>query len=129
MAELLFREEVYAIVGAGFEVYNQLGPGFLEAVYQEALEVEFTQRKIPFVPQQEIRVIYKGLPLKKLFVADFLIYGKVIVEIKAVDHLTPREFSQVINYLKATGSQLGVVINFGAEKEMEWKRLVNTPNE
>ena len=129
MAELLFREEVYAIVGAGFEVYNQLGPGFLEAVYQEALEVEFTQRKIPFVPQQEIRVIYKGLPLKKLFVADFLIYGKVIVEIKAIDHLTPREFSQVINYLKATGSQLGVVINFGAEKEMEWKRLVNTPNE
>ena len=129
MAELLFREEVYAIVGAGFEVYNQLGPGFLEAVYQEALEVEFTQRKIPFVPQQEIRVIYKGLPLKKLFVADFLIYGKVIVEIKAVDHLTPREFSQVINYLKATGSQLGVVINFGAEKEMEWKRLLNTPNE
>ena len=129
MAELLFREEVYAIVGAGFEVYNQLGPGFLEAVYQEALEVEFTQRKIPFVPQQEIRVIYKGLPLKKLYVADFLIYGKVIVEIKAVDHLTPREFSQVINYLKATGSQLGVVINFGAEKEMEWKRLVNTPNE
>ena len=129
MAELLFREEVYAIVGAGFEVYNQLGPGFLEAVYQEALEVEFTQRKIPFVPQQEIRVIYKGLPLKKLFVADFLIYGKVIVEIKAIDHLTPREFSQVINYLKATGSQLGVVINFGAEKEMEWKRLLNTPNE
>jgi len=127
MAELLLREEVYAIVGAAFEVYNQLGPGFLEAVYQEALETELNLRQIPNSPQQEIQVIYKGMPLKKSYVADLVAYSKVIVEIKAMDHLTPREYSQVINYLKATGFQVGVIINFGSEKEMQWKRLINTP--
>ena len=127
MAELLYKEEVYSIVGAAFEVYNELGVGFLEAVYQDALEEEFKLRKIPNTSQQEIQVMYKGKPLRKSYVADLVAYGKVIVEIKAIDHLTPREYSQVINYLKATDFKLGVLINFGAEKEMEWKRVVNTP--
>jgi GxxExxY protein len=127
MAELLFKKEVYTIVGAAFDVYNELGEGFLEAVYQEALETEFALRQIPYVFQQEIQVIYKGKPLKKSYVADFVAFGKVVVEIKAIDHLTTREYSQVINYLKATNYQVGVIINFGSEKELEWKRVVNTP--
>jgi len=127
MAELLYKEEVYNIVGAAFEVYNELGVGFLEAVYQDALEEEFILQHIPHIPQQDIHVMYKGKPLRKSYVTDLVAYGKVIVEIKAIDHLTPREYAQVINYLKATGFQVGVLINFGAEKEMEWKRIVNTP--
>jgi len=127
MTELILKEEVYAIVGAAFEVYNQLGPGFLEAVYQEALEAELNLRQIPHTPQQDIQVIYKGKPLKKSYVADLVAYSKVIVEIKAIDRLTPREYSQVINYLKATCFQVGVIINFGSEKEMQWKRLINIP--
>ena len=127
MAELILREEVYAIVGAAFEVYNQLGPGFLEAVYQEALEAELNLRQIPNTPQQEIQIIYKGKPLKKSYVADLVAFSKVIVEIKAIDHLTPREYAQLINYLKATGFPVGVIINFGSEKEMQWKRLINIP--
>ena len=127
MAELILREEVYSIVGAAFEVYNQLGPGFLEAVYQEALEAELNLRQIPNTPQQEIQIIYKGKPLKKSYVADLVAFSKVIVEIKAIDHLTPREYAQLINYLKATGFPVGVIINFGSEKEMQWKRLINIP--
>ena len=127
MAELILREEVYSIVGAAFEVYNQLGPGFLEAVYQEALEAELNLRQIPNTPQQEIPGIYKGKPLKKSYVADLVAFSQVIVEIKAIDHLTPREYAQLINYLKATGFPVGVIINFGSEKEMQWKRLINIP--
>jgi GxxExxY protein len=127
MAELLYKEEVYSIVGAAFEVYNELGVGFLEAVYQEALGAEFTLRHIPYKPQQEIEVKYKGKPLGKKYVADFVVYEKIIIEIKAIERLTSRETAQVINYLKATDYQLGILINFGSEKEMEWRRLVNTP--
>lgn len=127
MTELILREEVYAIVGAAFEVYNQLGPGFLEAVYQEALEAELALRRIPNSPQQAIPVFYKGKPLKKSYVADLVTYDQVIIEIKAIDHLTPREYAQLINYLKATGFPVGVIINFGSDKEMQWKRLINIP--
>jgi GxxExxY protein len=84
-------------------------------------------RQIPNSPQQEIQVLYKGKPLKKSYVADLVAYNKVIIEIKALDHLTPREYAQLINYLKATGFPVGVIINFGAEKEMQWKRLINIP--
>ena len=127
MAELLYKQEVYSIIGAAFEVYNELGTGFLEAVYQEALEAEFALRKIPFIPQQEIQVKYKGKPLKKSYIADLVAFGKVLIEIKAIDRLTTREYSQVINYLKATGFELGLIINFGFQKDLEWKRLINTP--
>ena len=127
MAELILKQEVYSIIGAAFEVYNVLGVGFLEAVYQAALEEELNLRKIPHIPQQEILVKYKGKPLRKSYIADIVAYGKVIVEIKAIDHITSRDYSQVLNYLKATGFPLGLLINFGSEKDMEWKRIVNTP--
>ena len=126
MAELLFKDEVYAIVGAAMEAYNQLGPGFLEPVYQEAMEVETLERKIPTKPQHEILVHYKGKPLKKFYIADLLCYDQVIVEIKAIDALTTREESQLINYLKATGLKVGLLINFGSHGKLEWRRMVLT---
>lgn len=126
MTELLYKDEVYAIVGAAMDVYNDLGPSFLESVYQEAMEIEVNERKIPSKAIQEIHIKYKGLQLKKFYIADPICYGKIIVEIKAMDKLTLREEGQLINYLKATGMKVGVLINFGHYPSLEWKRLVFT---
>ncbi len=126
--ELIFKDEVYAIVGAAMDVYNNLGPGFLEAVYQEAMEIETAARKIPTLPEQKLYIEYKGAPLKKFYEADFICYEKIIVEIKALDKLTSREEAQVLNYLKATGMPVGILINFGAHNDLEWKRMVLTQN-
>ena len=127
MADLLLKDEVYAIVGAAMEVYNQLGTGFLEPVYQEAMEIETGERKIPTKPQQEIQIRYKGKLLKKFYVADLLCFDQIVVELKAIDHLTCHEEAQLINYLKATGLQVGLLINFGSQGKLEWRRLVLTP--
>jgi len=124
--DLLYKDEVYAIIGAAMDVYNNLGPGFLEAVYQEAMEVETAARKIPSLPEQKLQIEYKGAPLKKFYEADLICYGKIIVEIKAIDKLTSREEAQILNYLKATGMQVGILINFGAHNDLEWKRMVLT---
>ena len=126
MPELLYKDEVYSIVGAAMEVYNHLGPGFGEAIYQEAMEIESDLRKIPNNPQQDIFIDYKGQKLTKFFTPDLICYEKIIVEIKAIDRLTSREESQLLNYLKATGMAVGMLINFGAEKDLEWKRMVLT---
>jgi GxxExxY protein len=122
---LLYKVEVFRIVGAAMEVHNQLGCGFLEGVYQEALELEFTSQGIPFTPQQELEVLYKGKPLRKRFISDFVAYQKIVVEIKAINSLTSADKAQVINYLKATHCEVGVLINFGAQK-LEWYRFVQT---
>ena len=127
MAELIYKDEVYAIIGAAMGVYNTLGNGFLEAVYQEALEIESTARNIPHVSQYEIPITYKGKRLKKFYLADMLAYGKIIVEIKAIKELGRNEEAQIINYLKATGLKVGALINFGNYPNLEWKRLVLTP--
>jgi GxxExxY protein len=124
MAELILREECYAIVGACFEVYNTLGSGFLEAVYQEALELEFSRRSIPCRSQAELKIAYKGQILKKTYIADLVAYDRIIVELKAVSRLTGQEDSQVLNYLRATGLRLGLLANFGGPVGLEWKRLV-----
>ncbi len=126
MAELLYKEEVYAVVGAAMEVYNELGSGFLEAVYQEALEIELSLRGIPFEAQKELAIFYKGRRLKKTYAADFLTFGKVIVEIKAIDRLTSGDEGQLLNYQSATGLEVGVLINFGSKSNLEWKRMVET---
>jgi len=125
MAELILKQEVYAIVGAAMEVYNELGPGFLEAVYQEALEIELSLREIPHQPQRPLLLYYKGRRLKKEYVADFVCYDAVIVEIKALDKLTGKDEAQLINYLKATPMRVGVLINFGSANKLEWIRFVN----
>ena len=123
---LLLKDEVYALVGAAMEVYNVLGPGFLEPVYQEALAIEFLERNIPFEAQKELHISYKGRELRKTYVADFVVFGKVIVEIKALERLTSREEAQLLNYLKATGVQVGVLVSFGAAGKLEWKRMILT---
>lgn len=126
MTELLCKNEVYALIGAAMEVYNQLGPGFLEAVYQEALEHEFRLRGIPFQPQPELPLIYKEHRLKKYYVADFIAYNQVVIEIKAQDRLTSIDESQLLNELKASGCEVGLLVNFGHPSKLDWKRRVMT---
>jgi GxxExxY protein len=126
MTELLYKQEVYAIVGAAMEVYNVLGTGFLEAVYQEALEIEMLTRGIPFQPQQELQVVYKGRPLKRTYIADMIAYDAIIVELKAIERLTSREESQLLNYLKAAKMPVGVLLNFGMAHQLDWKRMAMT---
>lgn len=126
MTDLLDKDEVYAIVGAAMDVYNDLGPGFLENVYQEAMQIEVVARKIPSRAIQEIHIKYKGRPLRKFYIADLICYDKIIVEIKAMDKLTLREEGQLLNYLKATGMKVVVLINFGHFPSLEWRRLVFT---
>jgi len=122
--ELLYKEEVFKIVGAAMEVYNDLGSGFLEAVYQEALEIEFLRQSIPSESQKLLSIKYKDQRLQKSYVADFLVYGKIIVELKALDRLSGTEEAQVLNYLKATGQRVGVLLNFGNAQKLEWKRYI-----
>ena len=122
--DLLLKDEVYAIMGAAMEVHNELGAGFLEAAYQEAMEIEMTARSIPFVPQCDLRIQYKGHELKKAYCADFVCYGQIVVEIKAMRELSVREEAQLLNYLKATGLGVGLLINFGDHGRLDWKRIV-----
>jgi GxxExxY protein len=108
MSKLLHKDEVYAIVGAAMEVYNTLGSGFLEPVYQEALEIELKERGIPFEAQKELHISYKERQLEKTYAADFVVLGKVIVEIKALSCLTPREEAQLLNYLRLDSDVAGL---------------------
>ncbi len=124
MIDLILKDEVFAIVGAAMEVHRVLGSGFLEAVYQEALEVESTSRLLPFGSQKVLHITYKDCLLKKEYIADFVYYNQIIVELKALDKLTGREESQILNYLKATKMKVGLLINFGSSPKLEWKRFV-----
>ncbi len=124
--DLLYKEEVYAIIGAAIDVHKELGSGFLEAVYQEAFEIELAARGITFIAQHELRITYKGRLLRKTYLADFFVYDRIIVEIKALDRLTSREEAQLLHYLKATGMHVGLLINFGSIGRLEWKRMALT---
>ena len=109
---LLYSDYTYAINGAVFNVYNFLGAGFLEAVYQEALEIEFQRRNIPYEREKQLKITYDGIELQQTYRADFVCYGKIIVELKAVSTLENVHRSQVYNYLRATGYKLGLLYNF-----------------
>ncbi len=124
MTDLVYKTESYKIIGAAMEVHRQLGNGFLEAVYQEALAIELELRDIPFVREQKLEVKYKGRLLSTFYVADFVCYDTIIVEIKALSELSGIHESQVINYLNTTGMKLGLLINFGSES-LEYKRLLH----
>ena len=124
MTELLLKDEVYAIIGAAIEVHQELGPGFLEAVYQEAMEIELGDRAIPFLAQQPLTIRFKNRVLKKQYEPDLFCYDQVIVELKALNHLSGTEESQILNYLKATGLRVGLLVNFGSVGKLEWKRYV-----
>ena len=118
------KEQSYAINGAAMNVYNALGHGFLEAVYQEALELEFIKRGIPYEREKGLKIFYEGKELRQTYKADFVCYGDIIVELKAVAHLDDSHRSQVFNYLKATGFKLGLLYNFGHYNGLEWERKI-----
>ena len=121
---LYHGKESYDITGAAMHVYNTLGPGFLEAVYQEALAIEFKKRGILYEQEKELKVFYDGQELKQTYRADFVCYGNIIVELKAVSELDNSHRSQVYNYLKATGYKLGIIFNFGSREELQYERVV-----
>ena len=121
---LYYKQESFNITGAAMHVYNTLGPGFLEAVYQEALELEFVKRNISYEREKELTISYDGIVLKQTYRADFVCYDNIIVELKAVSHLDDSHRSQVVNYLKATGLKLGLLLNFGNANGLEFERKV-----
>jgi GxxExxY protein len=116
----------YAVIGAAMEVHRQLGCGFLEAVYQEALEIELADRGIPFDPQKDIPIRYRGRVLQTVYRADFVCSGTVVVEIKALTQIGPVEEAQILNYLKGTGYEVGLLLNFG-RTSLQTKRFILTP--
>ena len=123
--EVLFKAESYRIIGACFEVYKEKGNGFLEAVYQECLALEFTDQGIPFIAKPCLGLDYKERHLKQTYEPDFLCLDEIIIEIKAVKNLADEHRAQIINYLKATGKLLGLLVNFGHYPKIEHERFVN----
>ena len=125
--ELIFKEEVYQIIGAAMNVHKELGPGFLEAVYQEALEIEFTIKKISYTSQPKIQIFYRNRKLKKYYGPAFLAYDTIVIEIKAMKTLSAIEEAQILNSTKCCKKDLGLLINFG-ETSLKWKRYITKNN-
>ncbi len=124
MPEILYKEECYGIQGAVFEVYKEMGCGFLEAVYQECIEKEFRNRDIPFARKVELCLHYKGEPLEQRYKPDLICHGKIIIELKAVKELCNEHRAQLMNYLKATGLRLGLLVNFGHFPKAQIERMI-----
>ena len=124
MSTIIYKDESFALQGAIFEVYKEMGAGFLESVYQECLEIELSQRNIPFQSQKELDLFYKKHHLKQKYIPDFICYGKIIVEIKAIKEFTPEHEAQLLNYLKATKNKLGLLVNFSSFHKATVKRMV-----
>ena len=116
-------EQSFSIIGAAMSVHRELGHGFLEAVYQEALAIEFIYRGVPFIREAELPVFFRGQQLNTGYRVDFICFDEIIVELNALEKLTPREDAQLINYLKASGKTRGLLLNFG-NRSLEQKRLV-----
>lgn len=121
---LVLADEVYRIIGAAMEAHRRLGPGFLEAVYEEALAIEMTRNGIPFREQLPLEIHYRDQVLRKRYVCDFLAFDAIVLEIKAIPQLTNTEMAQILNYLKATGKQVGLLINFGRAGKLDWQRVM-----
>ena len=120
----MLEKEGYDVVGAAFEVYNTLGSGFLEEVYQHAMEIELERRHIAFNPQQGMRLRYKDVLIRKVYIADIVAFSSMIIELKAVNFLIPDHFAQLLNYLRASKLSVGYLINFGNPGKLEWRRIV-----
>lgn len=126
MIELVYKKESYAIIGACFEVYNEKGCGFLEPVYQECLGIEFEYQRIPAIPKPSLTLSYRGRVLMQTYQPDFVCFEKIIVELKAVSTLTDEHRAQLLNYLHATGFELGLLVNFGHYPKLEYERIAKT---
>ena len=122
--KVIYKDESYLIQGAIFEVYREIGVGFIESVYQECLEKELTIRNIPFQSQQEFTISYKGNLLRQVFRVDLVCYEKILIELKAVRELNDEHRAQVMNYLKVTGYRLGLLVNFGHFPRVAIERIV-----
>lgn len=121
---MIKEKETYEILGACFAVYKSMGCGFLEAVYQECLEIEFKKQNIPFKAQRELEISYDGKILKQKYKPDFICYDSVIVELKALSELASEHQAQLLNYLKATKMEVGILVNFGHHPKLEHKRMI-----
>ncbi len=128
MPELIFKDEAYKIMGACFEVYREKGCGFHENVFQECLEIEFGLQGLPAIPKPSLELEYKGRKLQSKLQPDFICFGDIILELKAVSDLTDEHRSQVMNYLKASGKKLGLLVNFGHHPKAQWERIVAHDN-
>jgi GxxExxY protein len=126
MANLLYKDESFKIIGACFEVYNKKGFGFTEPVYQECLEFELAIQEIPFVAQPEIYLNYKGKALTQYFKPDFICYNKIVVELKTASAIVDAHRAQTINYLNALSLELAILVNFGQYPKLVYERLANT---
>ncbi len=126
MKKLIYPEESYAIMGACFNVYKDKGCGFTEPIYQECMEIELEYQAIPFHAQKRMKLVYRGKELKRTFKPDFICYDKIIVELKSVSQLIDEHRAQVLNYLNATGFQLGLLVNFGHFPKVEYERIILT---
>lgn len=124
--DLIYKEETYSIIGACFEVSNEHRNGFLESVYHESLLYEFGDRKIAAVSEPQLQIRYKSRILKSTCKPDFVCFGKIIVELKAVKELTNDHRAQLLNYLKATGFKLGLLVKFGQESQLQWERIARS---
>jgi len=125
-SKLISESETYQIIGACFEVYREKGCGFLEPVYQECMEIELRLQNIPFVAQEALKLQYKGCELRHTYQPDFICYDKIIVEIKALEKLVDEHRAQLLNYLHATGMQVGLLVNFGHYPKLEYERFALT---
>jgi GxxExxY protein len=123
MVDILFKEESYEIVGACMKIHSALGSGHKEVIYQDALEVELLKREMPFEKEKRYQVVYEGITLKHHFIADFVVYENIIIELKATKEIVNPFIAQTINYLKASGLKLGIIINFGLPS-LEYKRII-----
>lgn len=122
----MYEDEGYKLMGAAFEVYNQIGYGMAEEIYQQCLEVELTLRGIPFKPKDKLEVFYKGRQLDTRYIPDLFVFDGIVVELKAVSQLLAEHEAQLFNYMRIARKQVGYLINFGRNKEVEWKRLILT---
>ena len=120
----LYQQQGYDFMAAVFDVYNEMGSGFLEEVYHESLELELSSRAMSFVSKPKLTLFYKGRPLQKQYEADLIIIGEIVVELKAVKALAAEHEAQLINYLKATRKRVGYLVNFGSFPKLEWRRFV-----
>ncbi len=120
----MYKQEGYNLIGAAIEVYNTLGHGFLEEVYQECLEIELRLRGIPFQSRPKVILSYKNKQLEKYYVPDLYVYDGIIAELKAIKQLADEHTAQIMNYLRATEKPVGYLLNFGCTEKLEWKRII-----